>query len=632
MEAESFPRAEETVRLLAAAAGAARLYPPASALPREAAERFVARANELTASGPLRYRIDPHAIRIGDVALAPGQGQVTSFAESLHSLQVGQLVIAPDMCLAEAEQFIMLSNSEPAEIRRCGGARSFLANANVRHIAVIEVSLRTSDESGLLEMDLMTAPLEEIADEVSAATRRWAAEAKGGPANDEMAEVIGRLEDATRAIAIERVAESLMRLDEDTRTRVLGMSLASDTNGARMEGMLAVIAQMKPAALARLLRLVAAQAQTDPRRIAAAMKLPPETAKALALMLSQTPDVAPDFGVPDSVKAQELAQELTLEDDTPEVERQVAVASPALSAGRALATATAVSRVRLDAETVHALGEVLPAAARDGAFSTVREALRRLDEIGSDPRLADAVHSARASLSVPDVLHDVCRAPQTDADAAIAGEIIHAAGPVGAEALLDVYIRMAEPQRSLLRPVLRGTSESVLGVARSKLRTAEPAVAMAIVRALSVLGDRRAVAVISDTLETSLDEQVRFAAVQSLARIPIPEATQALIRVLGHREVETQRCAVRELGRIRAASAVPALTRTFDDVSVLAKSYEMRKEIISALGMIATPDALKALHKFATRMGFGRKSRELKRLANEAIRAAEKNEESMNRE
>lgn len=624
MEAEGYPRAEEAVRLLAAAVGAARLYPPASALPREAVVRFTQRANELAASGPLRFSVDPHGVRIGESEIAAGQSQVVALAESLYALQVGQLVIAPGVSEAETEAFVAMVNEDAAVVRSAGGARSSLVGRGVSHIAVIEVSLRASEESGLLGIDLVTAPLEEIANEVVAAVERRADQASSGSAADEVAEAIERLEAATRELAMERVASALMRLDEQTRMRVLNMSLHADLSGTRMEGMLAVIARMKPAALARLLALVAAQAQTDPRRISAAMQLPPETAKALELLLTPTPDIAPDFGVPDSVQAERLAEEMAVEEDRTEIDRQISLASPELASGRALATATAVSRTNLDTETVRAIGDILPSAARDGAFATVREALRRLDEIGHDPGLTDAVSAARASLADPAVLRDVCRAPETDADAAIAGEIIQAAGPVGAEALLDCYIRAAEPQRSLLRPVLRGSSEFVLGIARQRLRIADPQMAAAILRALAVLGDRRGVAVISETLESSLDEHVRFVAATALASMPVPEAVQALVRAMGHREIETQRHVVRELGRIRAAAAVPALARAFDDVSVLAKSYEMRKDIIAALTNIGTAEAEKALRRFATRPGIGRKSRELKRLATEAVRELER--------
>ncbi len=615
VDSEGFPRAEEALRLLAAAVSTARLYPPGTQLPEDAVNRLVSRGNELAASGPLRFTVDPHGFRVGDTAIGAGQSQVVTLAESLHAMQVGQLVIVPGLTLAEARVFVTLANSDAASVRATGGARTTLVNAGVSHLAVIEVSLRASEEGGLLGVDLTTAPLDEIAAEVTAAVERRAREAQQGAAHDEVAEAIGRLEDATRELAMERVASAMMRLDEATRVRVLAMSLGADGEGKRMEGMLSVIAKMKPAALARLLKLVAVQAKTDPRRVAGALQLPPETVKMLALMLTPTPSVEPDFGLTTQEQATQLAEVIATEEDTSELERQVAIAAPILSSGRALATATSVSRVRLDEDTVRSIGEVLPSAARDGAFSTVREALRRLDEIGMDPSLTDDVAAARATLADPAVLADVCRAPVTDADAAIAGEILAAAGTAGAEALLDSYVRAGEPRRSLMRPVLRGMSEGVLGVARQRLRTADPQLAVAILRVLPSLGDRRAVPVVAEML-THLDEQVRFAAVSSLASMPSPEAAVALVRALNHREPETQRHAVREIGRARVAAAVPALSRALEDINVFHRTYETRKEIISALEQISTPEAEKALRGFAQRtIGVGKKTRELRKLA-----------------
>lgn len=497
----------------------------------------------------------------------------------------------------------------------------------MRHLAVIEVWLRAGEETGLTDLDLMGAPLEDIAREVAhAAERRGEALAADAPAGasarDEVAEALGHLEDATRELAVERVAAALMRLDEKTRQRVLEMALAADGGGGRAEGLLAVVARMKPAALARLLTLVAARRGTTAERIAADLVLPPETAKALELMLAPGPDTSSELEGGDTEHASSLAAEIMSEHDTGELDRRVNDAALAHSAERSLTTAIAVSRYRVDADTPRAIGEILPDALRAGAFSTVREALRRLDEIGEDPALTDDVAATHASLTDPAVLRDMCHAISSDADAAIAGEILTAAGNAGAEALLDSYIRMPQLQRSLMHPVLRSLSEPVLGVARSALRVAPAVESAAIVRALAVLGDRRACTVIAEALDASLEEQVRFSAATALANMPVPEAEQALTRALGHREVETQRYVVREIGRVRIASAAPALVRLFDDVSVMARSYEIRKEIIMALAAIDSPEARRGLDRFSTRLAFGRKSRELKRLARDAAVSA----------
>ncbi len=605
---------------MAAAVGAARLYPPASALPRQAREKFVERAVELTAAGPIRFVVEPNGFRFVDTELAAGQSQVVALAESLHAIQVGQLVLAPDISAVETAAFVKLCLLDPAAVRRSGGARSLLVKAGVSHLAVIEISLRASEESGLLGIDLTSAPLDEIASHIEEAVDRRAESANAGAAEDVMAEAVNRLEAATRELAMERVSAAMMRLDEQTRMRVLGVALSSDAQGQRMDGMLQVISRMKPAALARLLTLMATKAQADPRRLAAALTLPPETAALLGMMLSSSPDIAPDFGMSTQSQAEEIAHIIATEHDEHDIERQLAIASPTLSAGRALATATAVSRVRLDVDTVKAIGEILPQAAKDGAFTTIREALRRLVEVEQDAALSDAVAEARTTLSDPAVLREVCRAPETDADAAIAGEILNSAGPAGAEALLSIYIHSDQSRRSLLGPVLRGMSEGILAVARPKMRTADTALTVAILRFLPSLGDARAVPLIAEMI-TSLDEQVRFAAVTALAAVHTPQSDAALVRAINHREPETQRHVVREIGKHQIESAVSGLSRALEDLNIFGRTYETRKDIIGALEQIATPEAEKALRGYAQRsFGVGRKTRELR---SRAVRAAE---------
>jgi hypothetical protein len=431
-----------------------------------------------------------------------------------------------------------------------------------------------------------------------------------------MARAIGQLEAATRDIAVERVASALMRLDEKTRLQVLAYSLKSDSNGQRMGGMLNVVAHLKPAALARILTLVATQAQTDPNRIAAALPLPAQTAERLRPLLA--PSLDGDAESADAPSASALAQQMAAPEDSGDIQRQIAVASPQLSAGRALSAAVAVSRSHPDVESVRAIGDTLPQAARDGAFPTVREALRRLDELEGQPELTIEIGQALATLSDSAVLAEVCSAVNNDADAAIAGEILHAAGPSGAEALLEAYIRGREAQRSLLRPALRAMSEPILGVARSRLRHEDPERAIAILATLPILGDRRAVPVMTEAL-AHLDEAVRFAAITALADTPSPEAANALVKALGHPEPETQRFAVREIGRVRAAPAVHQLTRALEDINVL-RTYETKKAVIRSLEQIGTPEAERALKRTADRtFVMSRKSRELRSLARQAL-------------
>jgi HEAT repeat protein len=525
--------------------------------------------------------VEPDGFRIGEVQIGLGNSQVIALAKGLHALQVGQIVVVPGLSNTEAAAFIQIANADHGSVRTAGGVRALLGSAGVSHMAVVEVSLRAGEEDGLVGMDLMNTSLDSVAEELSNAARRWAENPE--PGDDEMARAIGQFETATRDIAVERVATALMHLDERARLKVLAHALKTNSSGQRMDGMLDVISHLKPAALARLLTLVANQAGTDPQRIAAAMPLPEETAKLLDPLLN-----CPSGGdVPgtDEPSAQAIAEEMAQEEDPGEIQRQVVVAAPQLSASRALATAVAVSRTHPNEESVRTIAEVLPQTARDGALPTVREALRRLDELSGIPELMVETGQALATLSEPDVLGDVCATIETDADAAIVGEILHAAGPTGAETLLETYLRGSDEQRSLLRPAMRQMSEAVLGVARSRLRVEEPSRAIAVLLTLPVFGDRRAVAIMAEAL-SHLDEHVRFAAITALADTPGTDAANALMKALGHPEPETQRFAVREIGRVKAAPAVHQLTRALEDLNVLQRTYETKKEVIRALERI----------------------------------------------
>jgi hypothetical protein len=613
----AYPRAEEILRLLAVAAGAARLYPASSALPAEAVANFTQRCNEITVQqGPFRFTVDPSGFRIGEAEVGSTNSQVVVLARALHALQVGQLVIVPELTESEATAFVAIVNADPAAVRAVGGARVVLGSANVSHIAVVEVSLRASEESGLAGMDLMNSPAEDVARELVDAAERWAKATGNG--DDEVDRALGQLEAATRDLAIERVASAMMRLSEEERVKVLAFALKADANGRRMDGMLGVIARLKPAALARLLTLVATTAGTDPNRLAAVLPLPQDAAGLLRPLLTRTPIEPAELA--EAPSAGDVAEAMAQAEDPGDIQRQIALAAPALSSGRALSTTVAVSRAHPNDESVRAIAEVLPEAARDGAFSNVREALRRLDEMGAQLELTGEIENAIASLANHEVLGAVCQAVRTEADAAIAGEILHAAGPAGAEALLETYVQGEEAQRSLLRPTLRAMSEPILGVARSKLRTEEPWRAKAILSTLAALGDRRAVPVISEAL-THLDEQVRFSAISALADTPGEDAASALVKALGHSEPETQRFAVREIGRVRAAPAVHQLTRALEDLNVLQRTYETKKAVIHALEQIGTPEAQRALKRTADRsFVLGRKSRELRTLARTALK------------
>ncbi len=620
MDKDTLARAEDVLRLLATAASVSRLYPATNPMPQEAIGRFVQSARTLTAAhGTLRFTVDPKGLRIEDVPAAEGQAAVAGLAESLHALQVGQLIVAPEVTPEETRAFLDLVNAEARDIRERGGIRSALGAAGVSRIAVIEVTLRASTEEGILGLDLTTAPLPDIAQEVQASVESWVSAAAGGEVRDDLLGAVDRLEEATQKLARERIAQALLRLDEGTRARLMSSAFALDSTTPPMEGMMQVIADMQPAALARLLSLAAMMTCSPPSDLVQTLDLPPEIMREVLALLSPSPRSEAECGVPPEVDAGEVAREARAMEDESDLDRQIALAAPSLASGRALATAVAIARTHPTPDAVEAIGVALPAAARDGAFTEVREALRRLDEMRSEASLAFAIDSAYIGLSDPQVLADVCRNPSTDAEMTVAADLLAVAGTPGAEALLNHFLETSESRRLLLLPAMRGLSDGLLSAASRRLRSASIPSAVALLKVIPLLGDKRAVSVVEQGME-HLDSSVRRAAVTALAETRTSDASRALTKAVGHWDPETQRFAISEIGRVHLDEALPAVVRVLEDIKVWERNHEIKKEAIKCLEALGSSKAIPILRRMSQRrLALGRQTKELRFLARQAL-------------
>ena len=621
MDARDYPKLEEVLRLLAVAVNSVRLYPPSSDLPQQAIERLVERCNAVTAElGTVRLLVDPNAFRVGESKLAGTHSHSTGLAEALYAMQVGQLVIAPGLQRAEAAAFAAVASRDPREVRSAGGPRAALTEAGASTIAVIEVSLRTSAEEGLMGVDLINAPLDELALETLAAASRWHHGAKSDDAVDEVASSVDALEVATRDLAMSRIATALLRLSEEERVRILLSAMTTDATGQPMRGMLQVIARMSPATIARLLCMASARCGARPQVLAMPLELPPEATREIATLLAPSPRTEAECGVPADAAVKSMAAEALAPVDGEAIAR-LKDAADQTKAGRALVTTIAVVRDHADADSVRALGDALGPAARSGALTIVREALRVLDGLTQDHRVATEIDRARAVLAEPETLTEVCHAVTTDADAAIAGELLASTGTVGARVLLGCYARAGVVTRSLLRPSLRSMSEQVVAAASLSVRSDDTQSVLGTLSALPDLGERVALPVVTGALE-HLDIEVRRRAVATLTEMDGPESRRALAKVLGHWDPETRRWAVREVGRARVFEAIPALVRIVGDINVFERNHELKKEVIKCLEALGSKDALPVLTRLSRRrFGFGRKNRELRF---QALRAVER--------
>ena len=620
-------RAEDLLRALSVALHAVRLYPAASPMRADATARFTAAAREVTrATGPLQYRIDRNRFILGDTAVGEGMPQIAALAEILHALQVRQLIVAPDVGDEEIVRFLEILNGDSAALRASGGFRKALLDAGIANVAVVEVTLRASTESGLLGLDLTTSPLEEIAPELADAAQAWAAGAGDGdvPA-DAVADAIARLEPAARDLAMSRCAEALRFLDEETRLSLMNASLTREPGGEMMAGMLDVVAHMPPAALARLLRMTAHMRGDDADSLAGALELPPEVLAEVTALMRPAPSSDESRGIPAEADVAGIAAEVsgTDEDDVLQLDRLVAGTTQRDTAARGLGTALTIARMRPGEDALRAVGEAIPGAARAGALREVANAAVFLRESEDDPALSVAAHAARSALADPALARECARQLLLDPTSGPARSLLEATGSVGAETLVELYATSDPADRQRLLPTIEALTESVAPVAVRTLRTGDPATALAVIGMLQAMASRRLLPTLALGLE-HLDARVRTAAVGAIARTPGSESLQLLEKCLTHWDPETRRIAAREIGAARLTEAVPALLKVISIVEVNERNYELKKEVLKSLDVIGSDRAVPVLRRLASRrLVIGKKNRELRYLAGRVLDSIE---------
>ncbi|KAF0208689.1 MAG: HEAT repeat domain-containing protein [Actinomycetota bacterium] len=578
-------RAEQLLRLLSVAANAVRLYPVSSPMREDAIARFAETSHSLTAAGALQLRVDRERFLLGDVSVGAGQTQIAALAEALHALQVGQLIIASGATTSEVGAFLDILGADAKTVRGGGGARAALIQAGVRNIALVEVSLRVSSESGILGMDLTAAPLDDIASELQTAVDAWVA---SGHDRDDIAGAIGGYEAAAQDLAARRIGEALLRLDEATRVRVVSAAMLPGNGAKPMKGMLDAIAQMQPAALARLLKLVATSAGEAPDSLLGAIEIPPEVARELAALLRPSPQSDQERGVPAEADAPGIVAEVAeySESDQEHVETLVAASTPAQLASKALSTTLQVAAARPTEESVIAIGDAVRTALERHVYAGLGAAFVLLAQLASNPALSMGVSSVRTSL---------------------------------AEEILEAYVNAPADARAYLATETGRLAEIVGPVAARVLRTGTPERSAIVVELLVSLRDKRLTPVISQALD-HLDGGVRAAAITALADMPGKESASMLQRALAHWDPQTRRIAAREIGRANRVEALPALLRLLEEVYLFERNYELKKEVLRSLELMRPAQARSVLTRMARRrFVIGKKNRELRYLAQRTL-------------
>jgi hypothetical protein len=278
---------------------------------------------------------------------------------------------------------------------------------------------------------------------------------------------------------------------------------------------------------------------------------------------------------------------------------------------------------RHTAESVQAIGEALGPAVRAGALASVRSALGYLGSLSSDPQLGAAASQARQALADPELLR-VCIGSLADgADVDIVASILSAAGSVGADAFIALYLDADDVLRPRLQQVLRSMGDVVTTAASKRIREADAQGAKELIAVLAGVGDKRTVPVLRQALE-HLDIEVREACLAALGQMHSPDAERLLVSALNHWDPETRRIAAREIGKAHAMSAVPAMLKILQGYYLFERNYGLKKELIESLEVLGSPTAVPTLRRMARRrFVVGRKNRELRYLARRALAGLE---------
>lgn len=612
------------LRALAGAANALRLYPPTSQLPAEAVARFVELASETTkALDYIRVVVEPTHFSWSEYSLGRDNAQMEALAQALYSQQVGQLVIAQGVHPEEVHSFIACIDRDKAEIKDAGGITRALVDAGVTNLAVVEMTVRASREEGLKGVDLLAAPLEEIGTAVADAAERWAQASESGEAHDEAEDSLAALAAATKEIAASRITDALLRLDEQTRLRVLANARKRDKSGKQMDGMLKVVGQMSPAALARLLTLLAGDSGESPRSLLPELDLPPEAMQLMTMMLSPSPQSEEQRGVPPVPDLQGIAAVVAVpdEDDEAELERMIEVARPDMAAGRGLATACYVAISHPDADSVQAVGDALPSALRNGSFAQVGDALELLEGYGMRPDLVDSVARARRSLADPELLADACAVADASVPPETLASVVVAAGDVGYDVFVSCWSGGDAEKREHLRPVLAQLGDRLVVAAGKVARGSSGARAREAVALLGQLGDSRAIPQLGQVARHE-DKGIRLAAIASLAEIGGAEAGRVLADLLDDADRETRLAAAQEIGRHGVREAIPGLIRAVEKYHLVERDADFKTEVIRSMSSLKATDAVPALKRLVSRgWAFGAGNKTVREAARQAISA-----------
>ncbi len=647
LEPESIRAVEATVRSVASAARALRLYPATSPIPRQSVDSAMVSLRAALESLPalvLDVARDGFACSGAELPSIVGGG--AELADMLRSHGVAQAVFTPACTQDDLLGFLSVVMRAPETVRAGGGVAAALEDAGVTGIRAITVRLSVAAQAEAPDegRDVDGFFRELAGDSEKLAT--WLAGASNGDAST-LAEGLCELADAGEAGSFgDALAAAFARQDSTGKDAVLSVAMEdgrareivggvlrklpdSQVSASLVEGVYGRNMLSLSTALARLpfgerLDAIVAEVRASLPDYGRDSKEIGFLDHMLAVRTSPQPEVALTQADPtySQVVAAAAIDEATLVATRAAVGESVAHTA-AHSVPAMLALLDQQRDFALYVKSLDALAALVPRLVEEGDLAT---ALRVLEQIAerenrtSQPwpeltqRLRAALTRATGRETMAPLL-DLVLADESAAESA--GAILRLADDPARTAFVEEAIARRDDRALDVAQALLGRRMiDMLAAAISRVGAGQ---LPPLVRRLAASPDEAAAAAVRSALRHP-DEIARAETAEALAGTTNAALARDLAALLDDRSPRVVIAAAHALARTRLPGCAEALARRLQGLDVDGRDFDLGRELIASLAKMPEPAAAQALRRLVERKAFIKRGRynEVQRLAREA--------------
>lgn len=642
---------EATIRGIAAAGRAMRLYPPTSPMLRQAVEAAAAPVLAFLDSQPsLVLNVARDGFTCRGTEISRTLAGSADLADILSSHGIAELVFTPGCTADDMSGFLNIVMRAPESVRANGGIAAALAAGSVSGIRVITVSLTVA---GQAEEPAEGADVDEFFRELGGDPDKlstWlAAAASGDPAT--LAEGLGELADAAGPVGLERFlgtfADAFARQENDGKDVVLGIAMEPGRAREIVEGMMGHLPSDEISgslstglygknmlSLSTALTHLPLGARLDEVIAEVRASLPDlghnkHETDFLDHMLRVRSNPEPEQPLliaDDGFHA--VAEAANVDEDTLAATRADVAESVAHTAARSVPAMLALLDQQRDfnlyVKSLDALAGLVPRLIEEG---DTRLAVKVLDEIAERenratqpwPELTKRLRDAKARATGRATMRTLLDAALTDAEGVQAAHSVLRHADEGGKVAFVEEALTRHDDRAL------DVTESLLGRRMvDMLAAAAPRVGTAqlgpLVRRLAAAGDASAMLAVEAVLRRP-EELARVEAAEALAGSTNPAVVRLLAGTLRDPSPKVAATGARALARTRLPGAADALAERLEQLDVDGKDFALGREFIAALAQMPDLSAAQALRRLAERKALIKRGRfvEVQQLAREAL-------------